>query len=38
MNYQGTKKVKIDFTFHIIFNGLSTIEMAVYPCAAETLN
>jgi hypothetical protein len=26
MNYQSTKKVKCDFTFFFIFNGLSAIE------------
>jgi hypothetical protein len=26
MNYQSTKKVKFDFTFFFIFNGLSAIE------------
>jgi len=38
MNYQSTKKIKYDFTFFFIFNGLPALNMAAHPCAAETLN
>ena len=43
MNYQSTKKVKCDFTFFFIFNGLSATEndstpRRLYGCALNIIN
>ncbi len=37
MNYQRTQKIKCDFSFASFSMAYQPLEMAAYPCAAETL-
>jgi hypothetical protein len=38
MNSQSTKKMKFDFTYFFIFNGLQPSKIAVHSCTVDTLN